>query len=75
MKGFLFLRGMATVEKIYGLFLKASGISTDSRKIADNCLFFALKGENYNGNKYAGEALKKGASYAIIDEKQYSSEF
>jgi UDP-N-acetylmuramoyl-tripeptide--D-alanyl-D-alanine ligase len=73
MKGFLFLRGMATVEKIYGLFLKASGISTDSRKIADNCLFFALKGENYNGNKYAGEALKKGASYAIIDEKQYKT--
>ncbi len=63
---------MATQEKIYRLFLGASGISTDSRKINSGCLFFALKGENFNGNKYAGEAIEKGASFAIIDEKEHS---
>jgi len=62
---------MNDLEKIYDLFLAASGISTDSRKIEKDCLFFALKGDNFNGNKFAEDSLHKGASYAIIDEKQY----
>lgn len=59
------------IESLYQKFLDSSGISTDSRKINKNSIFFALKGENFNGNLYAEEALKKGASYAIIDEEQY----
>ena len=55
-------------EEIYPLFLECSGISTDTRKISENSMFFALKGENFNANTFAVEALKKGAKYAVIDE-------
>ncbi len=64
---------MSEVEKIYDLFLQAEGISTDSRKINKGCLFFALKGDNFNGNKYAEAALSEGASFAIIDEEEFKS--
>jgi len=56
------------IEEIYRLFVKHPEISTDSRKISEGCLFFALKGENFNGNLFANKALEKGASYAIVDE-------
>ena len=62
---------MTTTEQIYKIFKENPVISTDTRKIGDNCIFFALKGDNFNGNKFAGEALNKGAGYAIIDEKEY----
>jgi UDP-N-acetylmuramoyl-tripeptide--D-alanyl-D-alanine ligase len=57
-----------SLEEIYPLFLKHPRISTDSRHIAPDSLFFALKGENFNGNHFAEEALAKGAAYAIVDE-------
>ena len=53
---------------IHTLFLKSSGISTDTRKIFKNCIFFALKGENFNANEFARSALDAGAAYAVIDE-------
>ncbi|MDP2688427.1 MAG: UDP-N-acetylmuramoyl-tripeptide--D-alanyl-D-alanine ligase [Aequorivita sp.] len=56
---------------IHPLFLKSSGISTDTRKIFKNCIFFALKGENFNGNLFAQEALDKGAFKVIVDEKAF----
>ena len=56
------------ISELHQLFLKHPEISTDTRKISPDCLFFALKGPNFNGNKFAREALEKGASYAIIDE-------
>jgi len=62
---------MTTTEEIYKIFKENPLISTDTRKIAENCIFFALKGDNFNGNKFAGEALKKGAGYVVIDEKEY----
>ncbi len=58
------------MEKLYQLYLGSSGITTDTRKIKEGALFFALKGERFNGNEYAGKALELGASYAIIDEQQ-----
>ncbi len=61
------------IAELYTIFKKYPVVCTDSRNITPNCIFFALKGENFNGNKYAGEALKKGAAYAIIDEKEYKS--
>lgn len=64
---------MTTITKLYDLFLQTGKVSTDSRKIEPGCLFFALKGANFNGNKYAQEALNKGAAYAIIDEPEYYS--
>ena len=59
------------IKEIYKLFTDSSGVSTDTRKIESNCIFFALKGENFNGNKFAEEAIRQGASYSIIDEKEY----
>jgi len=64
----------SNIKKLYGLFLEYPSISTDSRNIIKGSLFFALKGDNFNGNKYAEDALSKGASYAIIDEKQYQKD-
>ncbi|UII78432.1 UDP-N-acetylmuramoyl-tripeptide--D-alanyl-D-alanine ligase [Flagellimonas sp. CMM7] len=58
------------LEKLHALFLEHPIICTDTRKITKNCLFFALKGPNFNGNKFAEDALKKGAAYAIVDEQQ-----
>ncbi|MBT8262939.1 MAG: UDP-N-acetylmuramoyl-tripeptide--D-alanyl-D-alanine ligase [Bacteroidia bacterium] len=56
------------IETLHSHFLKSSGICTDTRKIKKNCLFFALKGENFNGNEFAQEALDKGAYKAVIDD-------
>ena len=47
---------------------------TDTRKITANCLFIALKGDNFNGNEFAGKALKLGARYAVIDEISFQIE-
>ncbi len=59
------------VEALHELFLAHHTVSTDTRKITKNSLFFALKGDNFNGNKFAEDALGKGAAYAIIDDKEY----
>ncbi len=62
------------IEKIYALYSKKYKVSTDTRKIEKGTIFFALKGENFNANKFAIQALEKGASYAIIDEKEYQTD-
>lgn len=59
------------MEKIYRQFLESSGISTDTRTLIKDEMFFCLKGENFNGNKFAQAALEKGAKYVIIDDKDY----
>lgn len=61
-----------TISELYRLFIQYPVVSTDTRKIEKDCLFFALKGDNFNGNKFAEEALNKGAAYAIIDEAEYT---
>lgn len=61
------------IEKLYSLFLKQQIVDTDTRKIRNGSLFFALKGDNFNGNKFAAEALNQGARYAIIDEVEYQT--
>ncbi|MGM5470481.1 UDP-N-acetylmuramoyl-tripeptide--D-alanyl-D-alanine ligase [Flavobacteriaceae bacterium LMO-SS05] len=61
-----------TISSLYKHFLECSSICTDSRKITKNCMFFALKGENFNGNTYANMALEHGAKYCVIDEKEYA---
>lgn len=62
-----------TIEQLYKIFGNYPVITTDSRNIPLNSIFFALKGENFNGNKFADDALKKGAAYAIIDEPEYAT--
>ncbi len=59
------------IEKIYELFLRYPNITTDSRKVPSNSIFWALRGDNFNGNKFAEQALVSGAEYAIIDDKNY----
>ena len=59
--------------EFYKLYLKHPTICTDTRKITEGCMFFALKGPNFNGNAFAADAIKQGAAYAIIDEASYVS--
>ena len=59
------------IKEIYALFQQNPTICTDSRKITKGAIFFSLKGDNFNGNKYALKAILEGCSYAIIDEKEY----
>ncbi len=68
-----FFKTMKT-DQIYSLFKESSGIATDSRKVVQGQIFFALWGENYNGNKFAAEALEKGASWAVIDDPLFETE-
>lgn len=60
------------IEQLYKLFTESYLVDTDTRKIRKGSLFFALKGDNFNGNMFAKQAIDKGAKYAIIDESEYS---
>ena len=59
------------IGSIHKIFLKSNGVSTDSRKVKKNELYFSLKGSNFNGNEFAKSAIEKGACYAIVDQKEY----
>ncbi len=59
---------MDCIEKIYALLGPVPSVSTDSRSIAPGSVFFALKGENFNGNLYAVQALEKGAQAVVVDD-------
>jgi UDP-N-acetylmuramoyl-tripeptide--D-alanyl-D-alanine ligase len=59
------------IQSIHTLFLKCDSVSIDTRKIEYNSLFIALKGENFDANTFANEALNKGATYVIIDNENY----
>ena len=58
-------------EELYSYYRNYPVISTDTRSISEGCLFFALRGESFDGNRFAAEALQKGAAYAIIDHPDY----
>ena len=57
-----------TTEDLYRLFLRHSDVTTDSRRVASGGLFFALKGERFDGNAFARQALRDGCAYAIVDD-------
>lgn len=59
---------MISIEEIYKIFLEHPVVSTDSRNEQNGSLFFALKGDNFNGNNFASNAIYNGASYAIVDD-------
>lgn len=61
------------IPELYQCYRQSYLVSTDTRKIEKGCLFFALKGDNFNGNEFAEEALQKGANYAIVDENDYNT--
>ena len=58
-----------TIEQLYEIYKQFSSIQTDTRKLKEGDLFFALKGPNFNGNEFAIRALEAGAAYSIVDEK------
>ena len=60
---------MTSLKEVYQLFLKSSGVQTDSRKITSHQLFFALNGPNFDANAFAKQAIEKGALAAIVDDK------
>jgi UDP-N-acetylmuramoyl-tripeptide--D-alanyl-D-alanine ligase len=61
------------MEKLFELFYQTSGVFTDTRKVLKDGLFIALNGANFNGNAFASEAIKQGAKYAIVDEKEFTN--
>ncbi len=62
---------MVPTRDIYNLFLQHPVISTDTRKIVPGSLFFALKGDKFDANAFARQAIESGAVYAIIDNPSY----
>jgi len=63
---------MTNISQLYALYLKHPQITTDSRNCPEGSIIIALKGDNFNGNKFAESALQKGCSYAVIDEPEYA---
>ena len=59
-------------SELYNYFKESNSVSTDTRSIKKGSIFFALKGDNFDGNKFAEQAIKDGASYAVIDDNSLS---
>ncbi|GAB3731323.1 UDP-N-acetylmuramoyl-tripeptide--D-alanyl-D-alanine ligase [Spirosoma lituiforme] len=64
---------MVTTEQLYHKFQECTGVSTDTRRITPDCLFVALKGDTFDGNKFAEQALASGARYAVVDDPDVAS--
>lgn len=60
-----------SIDSLYALFLQHPSVQTDTRKLKPGDIFFALKGENFNGNRFARQAIDAGAVFAVIDEKEF----
>ncbi len=61
------------IHQLYNIYSQHYLVDTDTRKIRKNTIFFALKGNNFNGNTFAKEALNKGASYSVVDEEEHKT--
>ncbi len=60
------------IKELYGEFLRSEGITTDSRGRVDGKIFFALRGENYDGHRFVGDSLCAGCSLAVIDDGSHA---
>lgn len=63
---------MSTIEQIYKIFQTCQYISTDSRSIRPNSIFFALKGDNFDGNRFIEDAIQKGCAAAVSSDPKFS---
>lgn len=61
-----------TIAALYQIYLQYPVVTTDSRNCPDDSIFFALKGDNFNGNSFAKKALTEGCAYAVVDEAEYA---
>lgn len=59
------------LTELYSIYQEHPVVSTDTRQLPAGCMFFALKGEHFDGNKFAAQALADGAAYAVIDNPEY----
>lgn len=64
---------MTNIGELYQIFLRHPVICTDTRNIIPGSIFFALKGDNFNANNFAADAVQKGCAYAVIDENEYKA--
>lgn len=62
------------IEQLYQIYLAHPTVCTDTRQITKDCIFFALKGESFDGNSFAENAIALGAAYVVIDNKDYDKE-
>lgn len=62
------------IDRLYDLFLQSTGVSTDTRTIQSGNIWFALRGPNFDANKFADQALEKGASIAVIDDQAFAKD-
>tara|TARA_R110000787_G_scaffold272848_2_gene380382 strand:+ start:3114 stop:4367 length:1254 start_codon:yes stop_codon:yes gene_type:complete len=62
------------IEDLYHLYIQNYLVDTDTRSIRKDSIYFSLKGANFNGNKFAKQAVEKGAKYCVIDEEEYEIE-
>ena len=65
---------MTSIPELYSIFQEHPVVSTDTRQLPQGCIFFALKGSNFDGNKFAASSLTNGASYAVIDDAAYATD-
>lgn len=63
------------IEQLYQTYLAHPSVTTDSRKVEEGQIFFALKGERFDGNQYAAEVLSKGAAAVVVDDGIVSSKY
>jgi UDP-N-acetylmuramoyl-tripeptide--D-alanyl-D-alanine ligase len=62
------------INQLHNIYLNSSGVCTDTRTLKKDCIFFALTGENFNGNEYASKAIELGASNVVIDDLSYKKD-
>lgn len=60
------------ISTLYTYFKECGQVTTDTRNCPEGSMFFALKGETFNGNAFARQALEKGCRYAVVDETEYA---
>ena len=58
------------IELLYQNFKECSSVSTDTRKLSKDCMYVALKGDNFDGNKFVAKAFEGGAKYCVVDDKE-----
>lgn len=60
-----------SISQLYEIYLRHPEISKDSRTIDQDCIYFSLSGESFNGNKFAAQALEKGAAFVVVDDPEF----
>ncbi len=65
---------MSVIERLYALFSEHPNVTSDTRELIPGGLFFALKGGNFDGNRFAADALRGGCAYAVVDDPQVATD-